>query len=345
MEVLSKTFPAKVSQMDHSAGTATEASHAAVTTRPMPAPAGLGRATAGPPGGSGDDGTGAAAARTKADPGARPRIALVGPADERMVQLRTALGNGYRFVEYASAEQAWATLQFSHDLSAIVCRQSLGGLSGLALIQRLRQQKQPGLQRLPACLVADSIDEDLRAKARKAQVNFLAAFDRSLGDLDAWLADRLLGAGPSQGSRDRGDALRRWAFGHLKLDDKVRQATCVMRIESEGLGSLVERLEKAGVERALMLAESFNAVWLCAARPVSSMPRHAFRAALGCLGDPAPERAWVSISYAPMLQLAHETYEKLQTLATAPPAPGRIQVTTHHWQAQLPAEVARALLR
>jgi hypothetical protein len=53
----------------------------------------------------------------------------------------------------------------------------------------------------------------------------------------------------------------------------------------------------------------------------------------------------ISVSYAPLLQLADETYDVLQSLVDAEPPLKHMLITTHHWRFTMPFEAARLLVK
>jgi len=299
-----------------------------------------GRADAAAPGQA--DGTAASRANRSGAP--TPLIALIAPTADRIAALRAAIGDTYRFAEYSTGEQAWAAMQFGSRFAAVICSQSLTGMDGAELVTRVRQSRDPALRHLPACLVADTIDEVVRQRARKATVQYLAAFDRSLTDVAPWLAEKLAPPDSRASSSRRSAALRQWAMGHRRLDDATRAGLTIVRLATEGIGDVAKVPKAAGVTDDSILAESYNTIWLSLDRPLALMPRAAMRLALGCIEAGASSAGSISIAYAPMVVLDQDTYDRLQTLAGAtPPAAGHVQMVTHHWQARLPFELVRVL--
>jgi CheY-like chemotaxis protein len=278
-----------------------------------------------------------------------PLVALIAPTAERIGALRAALGDRYRYAEYSTGEQAWAAIQFGSRFAAVVCSHVLPGMDGADLVIRIRQSRESSLRHLPACLVADTIDEAIRLRARKATVQYLAAFDRSLSDIAPWLAEKLAPAHSRASSSRRTAALRQWAIGHRGLDAGTRATLSIVRLATEGLGDIGDIPTALGVTGQAVLAESFNTVWLCLDQPPALLPRFLLRLALRCVqaGDPpgtGGSAGTVAIAYAPMTLLDRDTYDRLQTLATtSPPAPGHLQLVTPDWQATLPLELVRLL--
>ena len=275
----------------------------------------------------------------------KPLVVLVASGPTGFQALRAVLGRHYRLKEYASGEQAWASLQIDGDAAAIVCSNALPRMNGLELVAKLRKARLPSLRTIPVCLVADTIDDKLRSLVGRQQVDFLGAWDRPLVDLAAWLRDRLATGQPVASRRARSDALRRWAHRHAALDDKTRASLVVFRVASEGVGVLSERLSRSIRRPEMMLADALNCVWVCADVPISSALRFAMRLALGSVRDSDRDQARISVSYAPLLQLADETYDVLQTLVDQEPPLKHILVCNHHWKFVMPFDAARLLVK
>lgn len=289
------------------------------------------------------------APRPDGTPPPAPLVALIAPTAERIGALRAALGDRYRYAEYSTGEQAWAAIQFGSRFAAVVCSQVLPGMDGADLVIRIRQSRESSLRHLPACLVADTIDEAIRLRARKATVQYLAAFDRSLTDIAPWLAEKLAPADSRASSSRRTAALRQWAMGHRRLDDATRATLSIVRLATEGVGDIGDIPKSAGVTGGAVLAESYNTVWLCLDQAPALLPRFLLRLATRCVEAAEPpatggSAGTVAIAYAPMTLLDRDTYDRLQTLATtSPPAPGHLQLVTPDWQATLPLELVRLL--
>lgn len=276
---------------------------------------------------------------------AKPLIVLVNSCPQRAVFLHAVLGRQYRLKEYASGEQAWASLQINTDAAAVVCSNALPRMSGLELVAKLRKARLPALRDIPVCLIADTIDNELRGRIARQQVDFVGAYDRPLVDLAAWLRQRLV-QGPSSDTRKlRSDALRRWAHQHASLDEKIRESLVIFRVVSEGVGVLSERLARTIKRPEMMLADSLNCVWLCIDVPISSAVKYAMRLALGSIRDTDRDLARISVSYAPLLQLADETYDVLQSLVDGEPPLKHMQITTHHWRFVMPFDAGRLLVK
>ena len=62
------------------------------------------------------------------------------------------------------------------DLQLVLSDHRMGGMSGVELVAKLRKARLPALRKLPVCLVADTIDDDLRGRVSQ-QVDFLGAYD------------------------------------------------------------------------------------------------------------------------------------------------------------------------
>jgi CheY-like chemotaxis protein len=274
----------------------------------------------------------------------KPLVVLVASNPVGLQDLRAILGRHFRLKEYASGEQAWASLQIDGDAAAIVCSKTLPRMGGLELVAKLRKARLPSLRAIPVCLLADTIDDNLRGRIGRQQVDFLGAWDRPLVDLDAWLRDRLTPAQPLV-RRSRSDALRRWAHQHAALDRKTRESLVIFRVASEGVGVLSERLARAIRRPEMMLPDALNCVWICADVPLSSALRFAMRLALGSIRDGDRDQARISVSYAPQQQLADETYDVLQTLVDEEPPLKHILVRTHHWKFVMPFDAARLLVK
>ncbi len=275
----------------------------------------------------------------------KPLVVLVASGPAGFQALRAVLGRHYRLKEYASGEQAWASLQIDGDAAAIVCSNALPRMNGLELVAKLRKARLPSLRTIPFCLIADAIDDKLRGLVGRQQVDFLGAWDRPLVDLAAWLGDRLATGQPVASRRARSDALRRWAHRHAALDDETRASLVVFRVTSEGVGVLSERLSRAIRRPEMMLADALNCVWVCADVPIPSALRFAMRLALGSVRDRDRDQARISVSYAPLLQLADETYDVLQTLVDQEPPLKHILVCNHHWKFVMPFDAARLLVK
>ena len=276
---------------------------------------------------------------------AKPLVVLVNSSPKCAVALQAVLGRQYRLQEYASGEQAWASLQVNAEAAAVVCSNTLPHMSGLELVAKLRKARLPALRRIPVCLIADTIDADLRGRIGREQVDYVGAYDRPLVDLAAWLKERLAQGAPVDSRKSRSDALRRWAHQHASLDDKMRESMVVFRVVSEGVGVLSERLARTIRRPEMMLADSLNCVWLCVDVPISSAVRFAMRLALGSILENDRDHARISVSYAPLLQLAHETYDVLQTMVDAEPPLRHMLITTHHWRFVMPFDAARLLVK
>ena len=276
---------------------------------------------------------------------AKPLIVLVNSSPQSAEALQAVLGRQYRLKEYASGEQAWASLQVNADAAAVVCSNALPRMSGLELVAKLRKARLPALRQIPVCLIADTIDAELRSRIGRQPVDFVGAYDRPLVDLAAWLKERLAQGPAVDSRRSRSDALRRWAHQHASLDDKKRESLVVFRVVSEGVGVLSERLARTIRRPEMMLADSLNCVWLCVDVPITSAVRFAMRLALGSLLKNDRDRARISVSYAPLLQLADETYDVLQTLVDAEPPLKHLLVATHHWRFVMPFDAARLLVK
>lgn len=279
------------------------------------------------------------------NPQERPVIVVVASQPAHREALRAVLGRHYRLREYASGEQAWAQLQVDGDVAAMVCSNSLPRMSGSDLLARLGRARLPALRAIPACLVADTIDDALRSRLGRQPVEYLGAFDRPLVDLAAWLKERLATGHPADRRRMRSDALRRWAHQHAGLDPKLRQSLVIFRVFSEGVGELSQRLARTIRGPEMMLAEALNRVWLCVDVPISSSLRFTLRLALGCVQDSDRDQVRLSVSYAPLLQLADETYDVLQLLAGEEPPLKHLLIATHHWRFVMPFEAARLLVK
>lgn len=275
----------------------------------------------------------------------KPLVVLVNESPPRAQALRLLLGRQYRLKEYASGEQAWASLQIDGDAAAIVCSQTLPRMSGLELVGKLRKARLPALRAIPVCLLADTLDEALRSRIGRQQVDYVGAWDRPLVDLAAWLRERLAPGQPPASRRSRSDALRRWAHQHAALDVKMRESLVVFRVVSEGVGVLSERLARTIKRPEMMLADSLNCVWLCVDVPITSAVRFAMRLALGSIRESDRDQARISVSYAPLPQLADETYDVLQSLVDSEPPLKHILVSTHHWKFVVPFDAARLLVK
>jgi len=275
----------------------------------------------------------------------KPLIVLVASGSAGFEALRAVLGRHFRLKEYASGEQAWASLQIDGDAAAIVCSNALPRMSGLELVAKLRKARLPALRTIPFCLLAETIDEDLRNRIGREQVDFLGAWDRPLVDLAAWLCERLAPGQPAASRRSRADALRRWAHRHAALDAKTRESLVIFRVASEGVGVLSERLARTIRRPEMMLSDALNCVWICADVPIPSALRFALRLALGSVRESDRNQARISVSYAPLLQLANETYDVLQTLVDQEPPLEHILVSNHHWKFVMPFDAARLLVK
>lgn len=274
----------------------------------------------------------------------KPLVVLVASNPVGLQDLRAMLGRHFRLKEYASGEQAWASLQIDGDAAAIVCSKTLPRMGGLELVAKLRKARLPSLRAIPVCLLADTIDDSLRGRIGREQVDFLGAWDRPLVDLGAWLMDRLTPGQPVI-RRSRSDALRRWAHRHAALDAKTRESLVIFRVASEGVGVLSERLARAIRRPEMMLPDALNCVWVCADVPLSSALRFAMRLALGSIRDGDRDQARISVSYAPQQQLADDTYDVLQSLVDEEPPLKHILVRTHHWKFVIPFDAARLLVK
>src|SRR5690349_5825149 len=76
----------------------------------------------------------------------KPLVVLVAPGPSELEALRAVLGRHYRLKEYASGEQAWASLQIDGEAAAIVCSNTLPRMSGLELVAKLRKARLPALR-------------------------------------------------------------------------------------------------------------------------------------------------------------------------------------------------------
>jgi CheY-like chemotaxis protein len=275
----------------------------------------------------------------------KPLVVLVAPGGTEFQALRAVLGRHYRLKEYASGEQAWASLQIDGEAAALICSNRLPRMSGLELVAKLRKARLPALRTMTVCLVADTIDDNLRGRIGRQQVDFLGAWDRPLVDLAAWLRDRLAPGQPMASRRSRSDALRRWAHRHAALDHRTRESLVIFRVASEGVGVLSERLARSIRRPEMMLADALNCVWICADVPITSALRFALRLSLGSIRESDRGQARISVSYAPLLQLADETYDVLQTLVDDEPPLKHILVSTHHWKFVMPFDAARLLVK
>ena len=173
----------------------------------------------------------------------KPLIVLVNASPQCAQALRAVLGRQYRLKEYASGEQAWASLQIDAEAAAVVCSKTLPRMSGLELVAKLRKARLPALRQIPVCLVADTIDDDLRGRDRPPA----SGLHRRLRPAAGGSRGLAAGAAGCRGSRPtsrraRSDALRRWAHQHAGLDEKMRESLVVFRVVSEGVGVLSERL-------------------------------------------------------------------------------------------------------
>lgn len=276
---------------------------------------------------------------------AKPLIVVVNANPKCGEALRAVLGRQYQLKEYASGEQAWASMQLDAQAAAVVCSNTLPRMSGLDFVAKLRKARLPALRKIPACLVADTIDDDLRSQLGRQPADFVGAYDRPLVDLAAWLKERLT-QGPSADARKlRTDALRRWAHQHASLDEKMRGSLVIFRIVSEGVGVLSQRLARTIRRPEMMLADSMNCVWLCVDVPISSSVKFAMRLALGSVHDNDRDQVRISVSYAPLLQLADETYDVLQGLVDTEPPLKHMLIATHHWRFVMPFEAARLMVK
>jgi CheY-like chemotaxis protein len=150
----------------------------------------------------------------------KPLVVLVAPDPQCAQALRLVLGRQYRLKEYASGEQAWASLQIDGNAAALICSSSLPRMSGLELIAKLRKARLPMLRQIPLCLIANTLDEDLRNRLAPAPA-----------------------AGAAPPSRPtRADELRRWAHQHGLLEEHRRASLVIFRVVSEGVGVLGDRL-------------------------------------------------------------------------------------------------------
>jgi CheY-like chemotaxis protein len=276
---------------------------------------------------------------------AKPLVVLVNANPQSAQALRALLERHYRLTEYASGEQAWASLQVNTGAAAVVCSNTLPRMSGLELIARLRKAGLPALRRIPVCLVADTLDDELRSRIGRQQVDFVGAYDRPLVDLAAWLREQLAQAAAADTRKSRADALRRWAHQHASLDGKMRESLVIFRIVSEGVGVLSERLARTIRRPEMMLSDSLNCVWLCIDVPISSAVRYAMRLALGSIPRNGRDQARISVSYAPLLQLADENYDVLQSLVDVEPPLKHMLIRTHDWKFVMPFDAARLLVK
>ena len=276
---------------------------------------------------------------------AKPLVVIVNAHPGCGQALHGVLGRHFRLKEYASGEQAWASLQLDSDVAAVVCSNSLPRMSGIELVGKLRKARLPALRKLPVCLVADTIDDDLRSRVSQ-QVDYLGAYDRPLVDLQAWLKERFTTGVPTDVQKAaRSDALRRWALQHAGLDPKKRESLVVFRVVSEGVGVLSQRLARTIRRPEMMLADSINCVWLCVDVPITSAVKFAMRLALGSVSGSDRDHVRITVSYAPITRLAEETYDVLQTMVDAEPPLRHLQVMTHHWRFVMPFEAARLLVK
>ena len=276
---------------------------------------------------------------------AKPLIVVVNANPEYGEALRAVLGRHYQLKEYASGEQAWASMQIDAQAAAVVCSHTLPRMSGLDFVAKLRKARLPALRSIPACLVADTIDDNLRSQLGRQPADFVGAYDRPLVDLAAWLKERLIQDNPGEARQTRTDALRRWALQHASLDDKMRGSLVVFRIVSEGVGVLSQRLARTIRRPEMMLADSINCVWLCVDVPISSSVKFAMRLALGAVHANDRDQVRISVSYAPLLQLADETYDILQGLIESEPPLAHMLIATHHWRFVMPFDAARLLVK
>jgi CheY-like chemotaxis protein len=276
---------------------------------------------------------------------AKPLVVIVNAHPRCGQALQSVLGRHFRLKEYASGEQAWASLQLDSDVAAVVCSNSLPRMSGVELVAKLRKVRLPALRKLPVCLVADSIDDELRSRVSQ-QVDYLCAYDRPLVDLLAWLKERISTGVPADVQKaSRSDALRRWTMQHAGLDPKKRESLVVFRVMSEGVGVLSQRLARTIRRPEMMLADSINCVWLCVDVPISSAVKFAIRLALGSVSGSDRDQVRITVSYAPLMRLADETYDVLQTMVDTEPPLRHLQVMTHHWRFVMPFEAARLLVK
>lgn len=275
----------------------------------------------------------------------KPLVVLVAAPDDNVVALYAILSNRYRVREYASAEQAWASLQLDGDADAVICSQVLPRMSGLDLAARIRKAGAKALRELPIVVVGATIDNVLRQRAVRGRIDRLAAWDRPFVDLGAWLDERLLASSSSTEKASRTDALRQWAHRHLRLDVKTRESLIVFRVASDGIGVLSERLGRVIRRPEMLLADSLNCVWLSIDTPISTAAKFAMRLAHSVLPESDRERVRLIITYAPMLQLADETYDALKALAGTEPPPGHLELATHHWRFALPFDAVKLLMR
>lgn len=306
-------------------------------------------------------------------PARKPLVVLIDPHPPHVEALQAVLGSHHRLRVHGSAEQAWASLQVDGEADAVIASLEQPRMSGLELVARLRKARSPSLRRIPIVLVANSIDDGLRSRIAREAVDFVAAWDRPLVDLGAWLRG-VLAVSPGgaldaahrspakavagfQASHAGNDGLRRWAHQHRALDDRMRESLVILRVASDGVGVIGERLARSIRRPEMMLAQSINCAWLCVDVPISAAARFAVRLALSALPDPAlaqgaaggergdRDRVRLVVSYAPLLQLADETYDVLQTLAGAEPPAGHLQLATHHWRFAMPFDAARLMVR
>ena len=279
-----------------------------------------------------------------------PVAAVVCATDPHIQSLAHALRKRYQIKLFGSGEQAWAALQLDHDVDTIICSLSLPRMSGLDLCARIRSSRSPGLRAVPLVLVADSFDHGFAATPDGMTVarevcDQVAAWDRSLLDLVAWLDGRLRRPDPTATATASADDLRRWAFVHRRLDPSVQHSMVVFRLLSEGLGVLSQRLASTFRRPETMLADSVNGVWICANVPISSAARFSIRLALSAIDGQEKSRVRMRVAYAPMVQLADETYDVLQHLCADEPPAGHLQVATHLWRFAMPFEAAQVLVR
>ncbi len=285
----------------------------------------------------------------------KPLVVLVAPDPQCAQALRLVLGRQYRLKEYASGEQAWASLQIDGNAAAVVCSSSLPRMSGLELIAKLRKARLPMLRQIPLCLIANTLDEDLRSRLARQQVDFVGAYDRPLVDLAAWLRNRLAPASAPAATAmataatpppaTRADELRRWAHQHGLLEEHRRASLVIFRVVSDGVGVLGDRLGRIIRRPEMMLADSLNSVWLCIDIPLATAVRFTMRLALGAIQSGDREKARMTVSYAPLMELAEQSYDVLQSLADAEPPLKHMLIATHHWKFVIPFDAARLLVK
>jgi hypothetical protein len=53
----------------------------------------------------------------------------------------------------------------------------------------------------------------------------------------------------------------------------------------------------------------------------------------------------MTVSYAPLMELAEQSYDVLQSLADAEPPLKHMLIATHHWKFVIPFDAARLLVK